>query len=62
MLAGRDRRELDLRMGEEELDQDFTGVTGGTDDTDFHGKRTEAEGEFRSQELSLGIDSWLPGF
>ena len=38
MLARRDRTQRDLGVVEEELDERFAGITGRTDDTDFHGK------------------------
>ena len=36
MLPRSDRRQSDVRMGEEELDQDFAGVTRRTNNADFH--------------------------
>jgi hypothetical protein len=37
-------------MREKQLDQDFTGVTGGTDDTDFHGRRGRGHGRRKNSE------------
>jgi hypothetical protein len=36
MLARGDRRQFDLRMTEEELDQNFAGITRRADYTDIH--------------------------
>jgi hypothetical protein len=36
MLTGRHRSQRDLGMGEQKLDEHFSGITGCTNDTDFH--------------------------